>query len=117
MMLPVKTSQCVGKYLLEKLEQMVMLYFGKSAISYMMAANGEYENCYNSLDCTSAMFQGACFGGYIEVIELAMAREPRNYDNGLGFACLGGQQGAIDFMIALGAKRCTHCKKSHARDE
>lgn len=119
------TTSLVSARLPACLVTIVIDYFGRTPYIIKMGKFGQYEDCQKYLlSCEPSPFTaniimyGACVGGYMSIIELAITYGASDWNNGLWSACKGGQVGVIEFMISRGACDFNEgmsgaCKKGH----
>lgn len=99
----IATASLVSARLPECLVSLVFDYFGRSIDIWEMANQGQWENCRYMREYYEVMLHGACHGGHLAIVELAISRGARYWETGLAYACQGGHLAIAELMIANGA--------------
>lgn len=93
----------------------VIDYFGRNIDPYNMAECGQWEDCANILpDHKLSIFTGACYGGYIAIVNMAIAnmavfKDIDHWHIGMSIASYYGHLTIAELMIAHGANNWNYC--------
>lgn len=82
----------------------VISYFGRHTnTNYEMAQDGQYGDCQNSPKFINSILTGACAGGHLDIIDLAIANGANYWNYGMVEACHYGHAEIVEYLLTLGA--------------
>jgi hypothetical protein len=84
------------------LAQLTYSYFASGSLDiYHLAKNGEWEAAFHG--APNRLMYGACFSGYIELMQYAITKGANDFSSGLWYACRGGRIEMARLMIDMSA--------------